>query len=134
MNYFEVSNKKQISLRSLESTPIDSCGFECDDIAQVCRIERTLVLGLINRLLGCHLRAVDDSALALAVLYLIKDALKAFVLVPVFDIEHVRYYSRTKRTPERSQSVGDQFLIVCRSDGERYQFGEVVLLYIRSEG
>ena len=34
------------------------------------------MLGLINRLLGCHLRAVDDSALALAVLYLIKDALK----------------------------------------------------------
>ena len=97
------------------------------------------------------MRAVDDSALALAVLYLIKDALKAFVLVPVFDIEHVRYYSRfgnyleqhdtgflvknarTKRTPERSQSEGDQFLIVRRSDGERYQFGDVVLLYIRSK-
>ena len=152
MNYFEVSNKKQISLRSLESTPIDSCGFEGDDVAEIRRVKRTFVLVLIDWLLGGHLRAVEDGALALAVLNLVKDALQAFVLVPVFDIEHVRYYSRfgnyleqhdtgflvknarTKRTPERSQSEGDQFLIVCRSDGERYQFGEVVLLYIRSEG
>ena len=110
------------------------------------------MLGLINRLLGCHLRAVDDSALALAVLYLIKDALQAFVLGSVLGVEHIgddcclgddfqQHHTGflienagTIRTPERSQSVGDQFLIVCRSDGERYQFGEVVLLYIRSKG
>ena len=53
--------------------------LNCDYIPQISRIKWTLVLGLINRLLGCHLRAVDDGALALAVLYLIKDALKAFV-------------------------------------------------------
>ena len=80
MNYFEVSNKKQISLRSLESTPIDSCCFEGDYIPQICRIERTLVLGFIYRLLGGDLRAVEDGALALAVLNLVEYALQAFVL------------------------------------------------------
>ena len=55
-------------------------GFERDDIAQVCRIERTLVLVLIDWLLGGDLRAVEDGALALAVLNLVEYALQAFVL------------------------------------------------------
>ena len=134
-----------------QKTPFLS-GFEGDDVAEICRVERALVLVLIDWLLGGDLRAVDDSALALAVLYLIKDALKAFVLGSVLGVEHIGddccfgddsqqhntgflvENAGTIRTPERSQSEGDQFLIVCSSDGERYQFGEIVLLYIRSEG
>ena len=109
------------------------------------------MLVLIDWLLGGHLRAIDDGALALAVLYLIQDALQAFFLGSVLGVEHVgddcclgdvfeQHHAGflvedagTLRTPERSQSEGDQLLIVCRSDGERYQFGEVVLLYIRSK-
>ena len=124
----------------------------CDYIPQISRIKWTFVLVLIDWLLGGHLRAVEDGALALVVLNLVEHALQAFVLFSVFGVEHIgddcclgddfqQHHAGflvenagTIRTPERSQSEGDQFLIVCRSDGERYQFGEVVLLYIRSEG
>ena len=110
------------------------------------------MLVLIDWLLGGDLRAVEDGALALSVLNLVEHALQAFVLGSVLGVEHIgddcclgddfqQHHAGflvenagTIRTPERSQSVGNQFLIVCRSDGERYQFGEVVLLYIRSEG
>ena len=83
---------------------------------------------------------------------MIQHALEAFVLVAVFRIKHIRHHSRfgnnleqhhacfliersrAEGTPKSSQGIGDQFLRVGRSNRQRDQFGEVVLLYIRSEG
>lgn len=63
--------------------------FNCDYIPQIRRVKRTLVLVLIDWLLGGHLRAVEDGALALAVLNLVEDSLQAFVLGSVLGVEHI---------------------------------------------
>ena len=78
---------------------------------------------------------------------MVQDALQAFVLVAVLDIEHIRHNRRfgddleqhdtgfliedsaAVRPPEGSQRVRDQFLIVGRRHGERDQFGKVVLFF-----
>ena len=66
----------------------DLC-FNCDYIPQIRRVKRRLVLVLIDWLLGGHLRAVEDGALALVVLNLVEHALQAFVLFSVLGVEHI---------------------------------------------
>ena len=109
------------------------------------------MLVFIDRLVGCQLRTVDDGAFALTVLYPVEYTLQAILFGSVMSVEQIRHdsclrndfeqnntgflveHTRAIRTPEGCQSIVYELLIVSRSDGERYQFGEVVLLNIGSE-
>ena len=109
-------------------------------------IEGRFVFGFIDGLLGSDLCAQDDGAFAMPVINTIEHLLQACIFGAVFGVKQIGHNSRlgddfeehdpglliedpgTESTTESSQGIGEQFLGIGRSDRERDQFGEVMLL------
>lgn len=65
-----------------------------DDIPEIGRIKRTLVLRLIYPLLMAHLRTQNNRVFAMAVVDMIQRALKTLVFVAVLGVKQIRHYRR----------------------------------------